>query len=163
MNPGENSGVLSPATLRAALEPLHAEIAAIHARVHELDRQLRRRLLDLPQEIARHVVAALPTDDLMSRDDRQLNTAQAAAFLGVEETWLRLNKQKIGYKKDKARSSPLSFSLGDLKAYNERRHRPRLADPADVRLPPPIYLAKPKPPRQRHATQPARTAGRGAA
>jgi len=162
MTSGENGGEFSLATLRAALEPLHAEIAATHGRVHELERQVRHLRHDLPQEITRHVVA-LPTDDLMSSEDRQLNTAQAAAFLGVKKTWLRLNKQKIGYKKGKARSSPLSFSLGDLKAYNERRYRPHLADPADVRLPPPIYLTKPKPPRQRHATKPARTAGRGEA
>jgi hypothetical protein len=160
MNPGENSGVLSLATLDAALEALHAELAATRALLRDLERQVHRLRVEGPKDTALHVVAALPTDDLMSSADRQLNTAQAAAFLGVKKTWLRKNKHKIRFTKDgDARSTPLFFSLGDLKAYNERR-RTHLPRPADARLPPPIYITKPKPPRPRHTTKPARTVGR---
>jgi hypothetical protein len=97
----------------------------------------------------------------MSSDDRRFNTAQAAAFLGVEETWLRVNKHKIGYRKGKSRSSPLSFGLGDLKTYNAHGYQPPLRESAQAPLPPPIYLTKPNPPRQRHAAKRARTTGPG--
>ena len=93
MTPGENSGVLSLAMLDAALEPLHAEIAAGRAdvrglkrQVQQLEHEVQQLRTDLPHDIAQHVVALSPANDLMSSDDRHFNTAQAAAFLGVEET-----------------------------------------------------------------------------
>lgn len=168
MNPGENSGVLSQAVLRAALEPFHAETAALRAHVGELTRKVQQLThevhelrTDLSWDIAQHVVALLQANDLMSSEDRRLNTAQAAAFLGVEETWLRINKDKIGYRKGKSRSSPLSFGLGDLKAYNARGYRPPRRESAQAPLPPPLYLAKPSPSRHRPAAKRARTAAPG--
>jgi hypothetical protein len=168
MTPDENSGVFSLAMLDAALEPLHAEIAAARADVRGLKRQVQQLehevqplRTDLPRDIAQHLVALLQANDLMSSEDRRLNTVQAAAFLGVEETWLRINKHKIGYRKGKSRSSPLSFGLGDLKAYNARGYRPPLRESAHAPLPPPLYLAKPSPSRQRPAAKRARTAGPG--
>ena len=166
MTPGKNSGELSPSLL-AALESLHAEIAAGRTHIRELTRQVQQLerlvhqlLTDLPRGIAQHVVALLSANDLMSSDDRHFNTAQAAAFLGVDETWLRVNKHRIGYTKGKSRSSPLSFGLGDLKAYNAREYRPPVRDSAQSPLPPPIYLTNPNPPRH-HAAKRARTPAPG--
>ena len=154
--------------LNAALEPLHAEIAAVRAdvrglkrHVQHLEHEVQQLRADLPRDIAQHVVALSPANDVVSSDDRHFNTAQAAAFLGVEETWLRVNKRRIGYTKGKSRSSPLSFRLGDLKAYNARGYRPPLRESAQAPLPPPIYLTKPTPPRQQHAANRASTAGPG--
>lgn len=157
MNPGENSGELSQAMLLAALEPLYAELAAARARLDEVSRDVRHLHVHLPQETARLVVAAGPTDDLMSSDDRQLKTKQAAAFLGVKETWLRANKHKIGFTKDgDARSIPLTFRLGDLKAHNGRRRPPQRQDPGGG-PPAPIYLTKPAGAGRREAAKSPRT------
>ena len=138
-----------------------ADVRGLKRQVQQLEHEVQQLRTDLPRDIAQHVVALSPANDLMSSDDRHFNTAQAAAFLGVEETWLRVNKHRIGYTKGKSRSSPLSFGLGDLKAYNARGYRPPLRDSAQAPLPPPIYLTKPNPPRQRHAAKRARTAGPG--